>query len=287
MELTKEQYLQMRMEGKNRSSIQREYFPNNPPKFYGQLKEWGIKEKDAEEHTLDLLAAELKQSVPKTPSTEKPRAECSVPEPQSAEDPKAYPDPRDEEIARLRAELERIKADNVEAVRLSGAAAEKMQAEIAQLREQNERHIRGLEVEEAENKKLRFEIEQLKAEKKDLENLLEDYRDDVTMLTSKVESLQKQLDAAAAYTEGVPTDREHDPVNRPAHYTAGKVECIDAIESATVGLAGGQAYATGAAIKYLWRWSRKGGVEDLKKARWHVDRLIQNVDAEDRETATF
>jgi hypothetical protein len=69
----------------------------------------------------------------------------------------------------------------------------------------------------------------------------------------------------------------HDPVNHPAHYTAGRIEYIDAIESATVGLSGGLAYCTGAAIKYLWRWSRKNGVEDLKKARWYIDRLIQEV----------
>ena len=75
---------------------------------------------------------------------------------------------------------------------------------------------------------------------------------------------------------------DHDPVNHPAHYTAGKVECIDAIESATVGLTGGVAYCTGAAIKYLWRWSRKGGVEDLRKARWYIDRLIEMIGNKER-----
>lgn len=73
---------------------------------------------------------------------------------------------------------------------------------------------------------------------------------------------------------------DDDPVNHPAHYTAGKVECIDAIEAATTGLEGGLAYCTGCAIKYLWRWSRKGGVEDLRKARWYVDRLIKEVEGE-------
>lgn len=67
-----------------------------------------------------------------------------------------------------------------------------------------------------------------------------------------------------------------DPVNHPSHYTAGGVECIEGIESAITGLEGPAAYATGAAIKYLWRWSRKGGVEDLRKARWYIDRLIKH-----------
>lgn len=65
-----------------------------------------------------------------------------------------------------------------------------------------------------------------------------------------------------------------DPVNSPSHYTQGKVECIDAIESAVIGLTGTDAFATGQAIKYLWRWKKKGGVEDLKKAKWYLDRLI-------------
>lgn len=73
-------------------------------------------------------------------------------------------------------------------------------------------------------------------------------------------------------------DEGYDPVNHPAHYTAGKIECIDAIEAATTGLTGGVAYCTGAAIKYLWRWSRKNGVEDLKKARWYINRLIEELE---------
>mgnify|MGYP003151696459 FL=1 len=67
-----------------------------------------------------------------------------------------------------------------------------------------------------------------------------------------------------------------DPVNHPAHYTGGSIECIDAIEAAVASLPGPQAVSTGAAIKYLWRWKVKGGVEDLRKARWYIDHLIEN-----------
>jgi hypothetical protein len=66
----------------------------------------------------------------------------------------------------------------------------------------------------------------------------------------------------------------NDPVNHPSHYTAGKVECIDALEAATVNLTGIEAVCTANAIKYLWRWKQKNGVEDLKKAKWYIDRLI-------------
>lgn len=65
-----------------------------------------------------------------------------------------------------------------------------------------------------------------------------------------------------------------DNVNHPSHYTAGGIECIDALEAATAGLVGIEAVCIANAIKYLWRWKWKGGIEDLKKARWYIDRLI-------------
>ena len=69
-----------------------------------------------------------------------------------------------------------------------------------------------------------------------------------------------------------------DNVNRPNHYTAGKVECIDAIEAATNDLKGIEAVCTGNVIKYVWRWKRKNGLEDLKKAQWYLKKLIQEVE---------
>lgn len=71
---------------------------------------------------------------------------------------------------------------------------------------------------------------------------------------------------------------ESDPVNRPSHYTAGKIECIDAIEeSMTADEYAG--FLKGQVIKYLWRYRLKGKpVEDLKKARFYLDRLIQGAE---------
>jgi hypothetical protein len=66
----------------------------------------------------------------------------------------------------------------------------------------------------------------------------------------------------------------HDPVDHPSHYTQGKVECIDAIEAAMVGLEGMDAFLTGQVIKYLFRWKHKNGIEDLRKAEWYLTRLI-------------
>lgn len=68
-------------------------------------------------------------------------------------------------------------------------------------------------------------------------------------------------------------EQEHDNVNSPSHYQ-GKVECIDCIESAIAGLNGIEAFCTGNAIKYLYRWKKKNGIEDLKKAKYYIDKII-------------
>lgn len=74
------------------------------------------------------------------------------------------------------------------------------------------------------------------------------------------------------------TAKPADMVNHPAHYTAGSIECIDALKAATVGLEGIEAVCTANAIKYLWRWKNKNGVEDLKKSIWYINRLIEELD---------
>ena len=66
-----------------------------------------------------------------------------------------------------------------------------------------------------------------------------------------------------------------DVVNHPPHYTMGGIECIDAIKSATNLLTGFEGYCTGNAIKYLWRWKHKNGTQDLEKAAWYINRLIE------------
>lgn len=68
-----------------------------------------------------------------------------------------------------------------------------------------------------------------------------------------------------------------DNVNHPSHYTQGGVECIEALKAATVNLKGIEAVCTANAIKYLWRWKEKNGVEDLKKAIWYIQRLVKEI----------
>ena len=68
---------------------------------------------------------------------------------------------------------------------------------------------------------------------------------------------------------------ETDVVNKPHHYNTGTIECIDAIKESMepdqfLG------YLKGNCLKYLWRYEYKGKpVEDLRKARWYLERLIK------------
>jgi hypothetical protein len=66
-----------------------------------------------------------------------------------------------------------------------------------------------------------------------------------------------------------------DNVN-PSHYKQGAIECIVAIEAATVNKKGLDAVCTANVLKYIWRAESKGGLEDLKKAMWYLQRMIDH-----------
>jgi hypothetical protein len=65
-----------------------------------------------------------------------------------------------------------------------------------------------------------------------------------------------------------------DTVNHPPHYNQhpSGIECIQVVEWFNFNL--------GNAIKYIWRAGDKGGLEDLKKARWYINREIARLEAE-------
>lgn len=69
-------------------------------------------------------------------------------------------------------------------------------------------------------------------------------------------------------------------VSHPKHYIRGGMETIDVITAFTEGLEGIEAYDTGAILKYICRWKQKGGVQDLEKAMWYTQHLIDHVRAE-------
>ena len=69
----------------------------------------------------------------------------------------------------------------------------------------------------------------------------------------------------------------YDPVNRPAHYNLGGVECIDYIKQ-VLGKEGFIAYCQGNMIKYQHRYRyKKKPVEDMKKAQYYLNRMIETM----------
>lgn len=70
-----------------------------------------------------------------------------------------------------------------------------------------------------------------------------------------------------------------DNVLKPKHYNNAGIECIEGIE-AQLTPEGYKGFLQGNCAKYLWRWRDKGGIEDLRKCKWYLDRLISMVDDE-------
>ena len=98
----------------------------------------------------------------------------------------------------------------------------------------------------------------------------------VKMMT-KWEELQKSYPAIETKTVGKRALAGNTPlgdmVNNPAHYNQGGIECIDAIE-ASMSKEAFAGHCKACALKYLWRYKDKGGVESLEKAKWYLERLI-------------
>ena len=100
-------------------------------------------------------------------------------------------------------------------------------------------------------------------------------------MLNKCYSWYKEIDQAScenAQDSCCGKESNVDMVNHPSHYTQGGIECIDALKSATVSKTGIEAVCTANAIKYLWRYEEKNGIEDVKKARWYIDRLIRELE---------
>lgn len=85
------------------------------------------------------------------------------------------------------------------------------------------------------------------------------------------------------YEFKVETSVDPDMINKPPHYNQGGIECIDAIAAAVTGLTGMEAVCTGNIIRYIWRWKRKNGLEDVKKCRWYIDKLIEELEEQANE----
>jgi hypothetical protein len=67
-----------------------------------------------------------------------------------------------------------------------------------------------------------------------------------------------------------------DNVNHPSHYTEGKIECIEYIEDKLTPEEY-RGYIKGNVLKYITREKHKNGDEDIRKAKWYLDRLVNRL----------
>lgn len=64
-----------------------------------------------------------------------------------------------------------------------------------------------------------------------------------------------------------------DNVNHPTHYTSTKIETIEIIRD-KLSVESFEGFCIGNVLKYVTRYKLKNGLEDLKKARWYLDKII-------------
>lgn len=75
-----------------------------------------------------------------------------------------------------------------------------------------------------------------------------------------------------------PTVSNDDMVSHPPHYQSSTgLETIDVIEAFTSDLKGIEATDTGNILKYMCRWKHKNGLQDLEKAKWYLEHLINYI----------
>ena len=74
--------------------------------------------------------------------------------------------------------------------------------------------------------------------------------------------------------------QEEDVVNHPSHYESGKFECIEVMEEA-LGVDAVKSFCLCNAFKYLYRYNRKNGDEDVRKAKWYLDHYCSLLDKGD------
>lgn len=72
-------------------------------------------------------------------------------------------------------------------------------------------------------------------------------------------------------------------VSHPDHYKSGNFEVIDIIDEFTKDLSGTEAVCTANAIKYILRWKKKNGIQDVKKAIWYLQHMVDKEEERLRE----
>lgn len=66
-----------------------------------------------------------------------------------------------------------------------------------------------------------------------------------------------------------------DNVNHPIHYEGNGIECKDAIRSALGDDLYVDGFCRGNALKYIWRYPRKNGLDDVRKAAFYLNEILE------------
>ena len=89
-------------------------------------------------------------------------------------------------------------------------------------------------------------------------------------------SVPEEHDALSAKFTTTGRNPVPDLVNQPPHYNQGNIECIDYLRD-NLSPEGFRGYLEGNVKKYAHRFRHKGGVQDLEKSQWYLDRLIKEL----------
>ncbi|MEK4980838.1 DUF3310 domain-containing protein [Bacillus sp. FSL K6-6540] len=254
--LTKEILIEQIAKGETISSIERAWKMKNQSLFYW-VKKWdlkGINPAKAQE-----LLNELKQPVIREKNVEQNQAIKAEVYQQTSE-----------MLKKEKKELE----NEIELLRQANADLKAEGERLLRERDDYKQAAEDLEDTALEYDHLSELYSQTKERLSELEKDLAELVNSTEQQNVAAESVKRDPNSAyEALVELGVLPEPADPVN-PVHYVRGGIECIDAIEAATSGLSGLEAYSTGEAIKYLWRWKWKNGREDLHKAAWYINRLI-------------
>lgn len=120
-----------------------------------------------------------------------------------------------------------------------------------------------------------------------------DYPGQIQDLEARREEMREELEKMANDRDALRElmRQKNNAVEHPSHYTSGGIECIDAMKAMLSGYEQAKIatkfywhFLSGQVLKYLWRWPLKERpLQDLKKASWYLDRLITDVEAQDKQ----
>ena len=102
------------------------------------------------------------------------------------------------------------------------------------------------------------------------------YRQDVKRIYNQIGNEYRKMKQAQEQSDHKQT---MDMVNNPPHYNKAGIETIQAIK-AMLG-EGFKYYLQGNIMKYIWRYEYKDGVQDLEKAQWYLNELIEDRQEDD------